>query len=75
MKYIIKFLDLFAAIGTIICLNYTVKSYKFWLYYTILTIAFIIVVIYKQLTGQTILGLFLLFTGIRNYYLEKKKYE
>lgn len=66
-------LDYIAMIGTIVCLNLSSRTYKAWGWYLIPTTAFIIVVASARLPGQTIMGLSLFITGIRNFRRGKKR--
>jgi len=70
----IKALDILSAVLTLICLNLVHKSYKIWLVYAVASVMFTVVMICKHLPGMTIMGLFLIGTGISNY-IKGRKYE
>ena len=70
----IKVLDILSATLTLICLNLVYKSYKIWLVYAVASVMFTVVMICKRLPGMTIMGLFLIGTGISNY-IKGRKYE
>jgi len=70
----IKVLDILSAVLTLVCLNLVYKSYKIWLLYVISSIMFTVVVCYKHLPGLTLMGLFLIGTGISNY-IKGRKHE
>jgi len=71
--YLIKILDVIVCIGTIVCLNLVVKYFKVWLLYSFVTALCIIVTVYNRIPGLSIMGIFLLVTGLRNYWIERKK--
>ena len=68
----IRVLDVLTAVLTIVCLNLAYKSYKVWILYTISSIMFTIVMLCKNLPGMSIMGVFLIGTGIHNYFEGKK---
>ena len=73
MLTIIKVLDILASVLTVVSLNLVVKSYKWWLLYSFASVCFIIVCFSNHITGLTLMGCFLLATGIKNYVIGKRK--
>ncbi len=73
MILLIKILDILASVLTVVSLNLVVKSYKYWLLYILSSIFFITVCFYNKIPGLTLMGCFLLMTGIRNYIVGKRK--
>jgi len=70
---IIKILDILASVLTVVSLNFVMRSYKFWGVYTFASVCFIIVCAYNKIPGLTLMGCFLLVTGIKNYIQGRKK--
>lgn len=84
MNSLIQIFDIISAILLVLCLNLVEKdirigrivipsSHKYWLLYSLTTILFVIVCIYKGLPGYTVMGIILIFTGLRNYKAGKGK--
>jgi len=73
MVSLLKVFDILASVLTIVSLNLVVKSYKYWLLYVVASIFFIIVCAANHIIGLTCMGVFLLLTGIKNYYLGRKQ--
>jgi len=84
MNSLIQVLDIVSAILLVLCLNLVIKdvrigrivissSYKYWLLYSLVSVIFVIVCAYKGLPGYTIMGIILIFTGLRNYRAGKRK--
>jgi hypothetical protein len=83
MNSLIQVLDIISAVLLVLCLNLVIKdvrigrvvlrsSHKYWLLYSLTTILFVIVCAYKGLPGYTVMGLILIFTGLRNYRAGRK---
>jgi len=78
-EYLIKMFDILGAIGIILSLNLILRYYRMWLVYTFSTILFIIAQTYAwrvhkaDTFGAVLMGIILLFTGLRNYRKENKK--
>ena len=70
---LIHICDILACVGTVVTLNLVEKHYKVWLWYSFFGIMYITVTAYNKIPGLTIMGIILLFTGIRNYYIGRKK--
>jgi len=73
MNTFIQVCDIISAIVIILALNMVAKNYRWWLFYAITNITFITVTVYKGLPGLAIMGIFLGITGIRNYFIGRKK--
>jgi hypothetical protein len=70
---IVRLLDILSAIGTVVCLNMTIKTYKAWGWYLIPTAMFVVVCWNRSLPGLTVMGIVLFFTGLKNYLIGRKK--
>jgi len=73
MNVLIQVGDVVAAVLIILALNMVTRNYRWWLFYSATNIVFMAVTIYKGLPGLTIMGIVLSITGIRNYFIEKRK--
>jgi len=73
MNILIQICDVVGAISIIIALNMVGRNYRWWLFYACTNILFSAVTIYKGLPGLTVMGAILCLTGIKNYYIGKRK--
>jgi hypothetical protein len=48
-------------------------SYKYWLLYSFTTVLFVVVMYMKELPFYIVMGVILIFTGLRNYKAGKGK--
>jgi len=69
---IIKIFDIISGVGTVICLNLVAKYPKVWLIYSGITTMFIIVCYSRHLPGLTLMGIILFFTGLKNYWINRR---
>jgi len=67
--------DAVSALAIILALNMVARNHRWWLFYAATNITFISITIYKELPFLAVMGFFLGITGIRNYYIGKKKEE
>lgn len=78
-EYLYKVFDILACIGVVVSLNLVTRFYKAWLLYIISCVFQVIVCVHiiacghDEVRGLTIMGIVLMFTGIRNYWKERKK--
>jgi len=75
MNLLITICDIVACITTITGLLLVTRHYKWWILYTVSNIFYIIVTIHSRLIGLTILGIVLFFVGMKNYIVERRKYN
>jgi len=75
MNIPIQICDVVTAVSIIIALNMVTRNYKWWLFYAPTNIVFMVVAIYKGLPGMAIMGVILGITGIRNYFIGRKKWR
>ena len=73
MNLIILVFDIFTCIGVVVSLNLISRTYKAWLLYILASFTQLIVCAYKGVPGLGMMAVILFFTGIRNYYIDKKK--
>jgi hypothetical protein len=69
----LRILDVLSAVITVVSLWHVAKSPRWWLVYTFGNILFIIITVYAGLVGQAIMGVFLLVTALKNYWVAKKE--
>lgn len=69
MNSLIRVLDVLAAVLIVVSLNLVTRSYKFWILYAIASILFVVVCVYNWIPGLALMGVFLSFTGVRNYQI------
>ena len=67
----LQIMDVTSAVITVVSLWYVAKSPRWWLVYTFGNILFIIITVYAGLVGQAIMGVFLLVTALKNYWVAK----
>lgn len=70
---LIKVFEILSVILTVVCLNLVTKFHKTWLLYTFGCVLFVMVQIHARLYWLAGMGIFLMATGIRNYYIERSK--
>jgi len=68
----LQIMDVASAVITVVSLWNIAKSPRWWLLYTFGNILFIIITVYAGLVGQAIMGVFLLVTALKNYWVAKK---
>lgn len=73
MEELIQILDFVSAAIIVITLNLVVRNYRWWIVYALNCILFGLVTIYNGLPGLTIMAVILGITGVKNYFVEKKK--
>lgn len=69
----VQICDFVAAVSLVVALNLVDRHYKWWLFYACTNIPFSIATICKGLPWLTLMGLVLMVTGIKNYYVGRKK--
>jgi len=69
----LQILDVISAAITVVCLWNIAKSPRWWILYTFGNILFIIITVYTGLVGQAIMGVFLLVTALKNYWVAEQK--
>jgi hypothetical protein len=69
---LIRILDITASVLTVVSLNLVMKSYRWWILYSLASVCFIIVCFSNHIPGLTLMGIFLLVTGIKNYIVGRK---
>ena len=69
---LIRVLEFLSALFIMVSITMVIKSYKWWLLYSISSMFYIIVMFYSKLNWYALMGLYLLVTGIRNYILGRK---
>lgn len=70
---LIKIFESISAICLIISIFKVVDSYKWWALYVFASILYIITITYNGLYWYSLMGTILLFTGLKNYVVGKKK--
>lgn len=73
MDILIRILDVASAVLIVTSLALVTRWHKVWLLYVFSTFLFVIVQVYNQIPGSSMMGIVLLAVGLKNYWVEKRK--
>ena len=73
MNTLIQIFDITSAILIVLSLALVTRWYKVWLLYAFASFLFTIVCVYNRIPGLSVMGVILLFVGLKNFRSERKK--